>query len=396
MVDASKLDSLFQASVDSKAIPGIGAILLDRSGKVLYKNTFGTTDTSNPSTASPVKSNTPVLLWSCTKVVACVALLQLLEQGKVSLSDPAEKYVPDINQIKVLDGFDDSGAPKLREPASKITVLQLLTHTAGFSYDFFDGPTCQWRIGEKATPGAYMGEGTRACFQSPLRFDPGTKYMYGVNIDWVGFIVEAISGQTLPEYVKANILDPLGMKDSGTTPSSDKRLLVHMKDESGTLTANADANLNYKAEVFGGGHYLYSTLDDYAQFLVALCNEGKSPTTGAVILKPETVKKYLFTDLLPEVPNWNPGAEKDVGVLKDIPIKPLSNDGVFMEGVKKGWSTGLMINLEDNAALDGGLEGKGRGKGSGAWAGLGNNYFWVDPEAGKVSLCVRLMFASVF
>ena len=240
-----------------------------------------------------------------------------------------------------------------------------------------------------------MGEGTKACFTSPLRFDPGTKYMYGVNIDWVGFIVEVVSGQKLADYVKQHILDPLGMKDSGTQASSDQRLLVHMKDESGTLTANPDANLSKNPEVHGGGHYLYSTLDDYAQFLVAICNGGKSPTTGAEILKPETVKKYLFTDLLPEVPNWNPGAEKDVGVLKDIPVKVLSNEGEFMGGVKKGWSAGLMVNLEENGSLDGGVDGKGRGKGSGAWAGLGNNYFWIDPEAGKVSLIFCLWLAPV-
>ena len=134
----SQLDPIFQDAVQSKRIPGAAAIVLDSSGKVLFSKGYGNVtagDTSSPA----LTTKTPGFIWSCTKLVTSVAGLQLVEQGKIDLDDPVEKYVPDIKNIKFIDGFNDDGSPKLREPEKKIKMIHLFTHTSGFAYDFFDG-----------------------------------------------------------------------------------------------------------------------------------------------------------------------------------------------------------------------------------------------------------------
>jgi methyl acetate hydrolase len=111
----ARLNAIFEATASAKKVPAVGAIVLDSSGKELYKGAFGSTNLSDPS-APPFTTTTNAMLWSCTKLVTCVAALQLFEQGKIGLEDPVEKYVPRITEIQVLDGFEEDGTPRLRSP----------------------------------------------------------------------------------------------------------------------------------------------------------------------------------------------------------------------------------------------------------------------------------------
>ncbi len=368
----SRLKPTFEAAAKDKKVPGVAAIALDKSGEVLFKGAYGTTNLDDPSAPS-LTSTTPIIIWSCTKLVTSVAALQLIEQGKLSLDDPVSKYVPRIKQIQVLDGFKEDGEPNFRAPKTKATILNLMTHTAGFSYDFFDADTLKWRQSAGQNPSEYIGVGATSNFESPLLFDPGTKYTYGVNTDWLGFVVEAISGMPLNEYVEKNIFGPLGITNSGShIKAGEKLLVVHHRGEDGSLTANPAIVPAESPAHYGGGHFIIATLDDYSSFLLTILNGGTHPKSGAKILKEETVKDYLFEDQIHKI-----CSNDNIGVIKTAnPI--LSVEGEFLPGLEKGWSCGLMLNPEGSP--------KGRSAGSGSWAGLGNLYYWLDPKAGKLGL----------
>ena len=312
-------------------------------------------------------------MWSTTKVIACVAALQLVEQGTLNINDEVEKYVPGIANIQVMDGKDSDGKIKLRPQKTKATILHCMTHTAGFTYDFFDHDTLAWRIANDQEPSAYLGKGRMIDFETPMIKDPGSSYCYGVNIDWLGFTIEAITGMTLKDYIDKNIIQPLSMTDTTAHFKDDSsRLVVHMRGEDGSLTPAPPAVPAPEPEKYGGGHYLISTLEDYSQFLLTLLNKGTHPISHVKLLEEKTCDDYLFTDMLPSIC----GPEG----LGDIPssIPQLTGTGRMLPGIKLGWSCGWLLNLEDTPY--------GRKKGSGQWAGLGNLYYWVDPTAGKLGL----------
>ena len=355
----AKLTPLFKEAVDAGKLPGISACIINTSGDALYHSAFGLNDITKPTTTHT--TSTPVIMWSTTKLVACVAALQLLEQGRLSLSDPVEKYVPEIANIQVMDGKDSvTGKVKLRPARTKATILNCMTHTAGFTYDFFDQSTLDWVLQEGRTPSSHLPLGKMECFTTPLIADPGSQYTYGVNIDWLGFVIEAITGQSLKEYVHENIVLPLGMKDTVAhfaNADSTARLVVHAKDEQGKLTPMEVIVPAENPDKFGGGHYLVSTLDDYSTFLLAILNKGVLPgDKGKRILETQTVERYLFTDMIPEVGCGSAG----LGAIDTATVPALTGTGKMLPGVKLGWSCGFLLNLEDT--------GYGRKAGSGQWA----------------------------
>src|SRR5262249_48524992 len=147
---------------------------------------------------------------SMTKAIASVAAMQLVEQGKLTLDDPVPGIDPTLSAPQVLEGFDASGAPRLRPAKGPITLKHLLTHTAAFSYDTW-APAPGGYAKATGMPGRATGK--VAALRQPLVFDPGARWLYGINIEWVGRIIEATSGQALEEYFRDRIFGPLGMKD---------------------------------------------------------------------------------------------------------------------------------------------------------------------------------------
>ena len=352
MPDFKTLDTMFERAVESRAMPGIVAVAATEAG-VLYEGAFGTRQLG---AEAPMTSDTVVWIASMTKAVTAAAAMQLVERGKLSLEAPAAAIVPELAAVKVLEGFDDAGRPRLRAPRRPITLLHLLTHVAGYGYEIWNPPLAQYQEATN-TPGIITC--TNAALGMPLLFDPGDRWEYGINIDWAGKMVEAVSGQRLDRYLQENIFVPLGMSDIGfaISPSQRTRLAsVHQRDDSGVL-APIEFGLPETPEFFMGGGGLYATAGDYLTFARMIMHGGR--LHGAQVLRPETV------DLM---------ARNHIGAL-EIPVMrtavpSLSNDVELLPGVAKKWGLSFLINMEPAPT--------GRAAGSLAWAGLANTYFWID------------------
>src|SRR5215470_4267293 len=293
------IDSMFQQAVDSGTMPGIVAMAATDQGPV-YEGAFGTRQMG---ARLPMTLDTLVWIASMTKAVTATAAMQQVERGTLSLDRPAQEVVPELGQAHVLEGFDASGRPKLRAPRRPITLRHLLTHTAGFSYEIWRPEIAQY---QQATDTPGITTCTNAALKTPLLFDPGDKWEYGINIDWAGKMVEKVSGQKLDRYFQDHIFGPLGMKDTSFKLSAAQRARlasVHQRDDKGALAA-IEFGLPEEPEFLMGGGGLYGTAGDYLAFAQMIINDG---TAGGVrVLKPETVALMAQNNIGPV----------EVGVLK--------------------------------------------------------------------------------
>jgi len=352
MSNLKSLDQILSQAVESKAMPGIVAAAATDQG-TLYEGAFGKRELGKE---APMAPDTVVWIASMTKAITATAVMQLVERGKLGLERPASEVVPDLARAKVLEGFDPAGKPRLRAPKRPITLRHLLTHTAGFGYEIWNQGIIQYQTAT-GTPGVTTC--TNAALTTPLMFDPGDRWEYGISIDWAGKMVEAASGQRLDRYFQENIFDPLGMKDTSfkISPSQRARLAsVHQRAEDGAL-APIEFEIPQAPEFFMGGGGLYGTARDYLAFARMIMQGGR--VDGAQVLRSETV------DLMAQ----NHIGALDIGVFKPA-IPALSNEVALFPGMRKGWGLSFLIN--DQPAPT------GRSAGSLAWAGLANTYFWID------------------
>lgn len=385
-----EVNALLQKATEDKRVPGITAIALDKLGNVLYKGAYGSVTDVNDAGSTRMTPSTPILTWSLTKLVVSIAALQLLESGQLSsLDEPVEKHVPSYADIQVLEGWttaadgdDKEGEPIYRTPKTKATVRHLLTHTSGSAYDFLDGNVKRWFEWRERTQGIKRTGRKVSDVTPPFSFDAGTAWAYGWNLEWVAWVVEAVTGQTIDEYLQKHVFAPLGLSQTGGEWSVTAETVIHFRLPDGTLIVPPPQPTGASPEEDAtlqswGGHYLTSTAEEYAQILLAVLNGGTHPTSHAQILKPETVQQYLFTDQLPLI--LAPDGSQDDVVANITTANPLvSNDGELLPGVRKGWTAGLMYNIDDVPG--------GRKAGSGAWAGISNHYYWVDPASGRLGL----------
>ena len=353
MTQLSNVDKAFAQAVESKAMPGIIAIAATDKGRV-YEGAFGKRELGKD---APMTLDTVVWIASMTKAITGTAAMQLVESGKLELDGPASKVVPEVGKASVLEGFDAAGKPRLRAPKRPITLRHLLTHTAGYSYEIWQTPIIQYQTATN-TPG--ITTCTNAALTTPLLFDPGDRWEYGINIDWAGKMVETVSGKKLDRYFQDHIFGPLGMKDTSfkLSPSQRSRLAsVHQRDDKGALAA-IQFGLPEEPEFLMGGGGLYGTAGDYLAFTQMIMNDGSGPG-GVRVLKPETVALMAQNNIGPV----------EVGVLKTA-IPSLSNDVELFPGMSKKWGLSFLINTKQAST--------GRSAGSLAWAGLANTYFWID------------------
>ena len=224
------LNKVLSNAVDrAGGVPGVVAMVTDRDGNI-FEGAAGARELGKETRMTP---DTVFALFSTTKALTGTALMQLVEEGKVSLEDPVKEYVPEIAEIKVLEGFDPEGRPILRAPRTDITINMLMLHTAGFGYEFFSHEDQRYR-NAKEIPSILNS--SFASIQSVLLFDPGERWNYGVNIDWVGKVVEAVRGKRLGEVMAERIFAPLGMTDIGftLTPSMmERRATIHTRGQDG-------------------------------------------------------------------------------------------------------------------------------------------------------------------
>jgi methyl acetate hydrolase len=349
----ARIDGVLRQAVDAKEVPGVVAMAATDKG-VLYEGAFGTRDLAK---GPAMTLDTVFRIASMTKAVTCVAAMQLVEQGKLKLDDPVPNIDPAISAPQVLDGFDATGAPKLRPAKRPMTLRHLLTHTAGFSYEIWDANTTRY---VKTTGMPSFGTLKVASLRMPLAFDPGDKWEYGINIDWVGRIVESVTGQPIDAYFRDRIFGPLDMKDTGYVASPEQRArqaVVHQRQADGSL-APQPLETQFTPEFWPGGGGLYSTGRDYLAFLQALLHGGSFK--GARLLKPETVT-LMAQNHIGNIP---------AGIMKtELPAR--SNDVDFFPGAQLRWGLGYMLNMEPGP--------NGRSAGTVSWGGIFNTYYWLDP-----------------
>jgi len=353
MAIKTEADAMLERAVDAGEVPGVVALAADGDG-VVYQGAFGKREIAKE---PDMTLDTVFWIASMTKAVTSVAAMQLVEQGRLHLDEAMGSRFTELASPQVLEGFDAEGTPRLRPARRPMTLRHLLTHTAGFTYDIWHADTGRY-MAHAGIPGII--ECRNVTLGTPLAFDPGERWEYGINIDWVGKTVEKVSGQSLEDYFREHIFTPLGMTDTGFVIKPDQRTRLagmHVRNPDGSLQA-IEFEMPQQPEFFMGGGGLYSTGPDYLRFLQMLLHGGR--LEGAQILRPETVANM----------GRNHIGELTVALLKTA-IPASSNDAEFFPGMVKKWGLGYMISTEDAHT--------GRSGGSLAWAGLGNTYYWIDP-----------------
>ena len=282
MQSKAQIDQILRQKCEAKEIPGVVAMAATGS-EVIYQGAFGKRDLSKE---DAMTADSVFWIASMTKAITTAAGMQLVEQGKLSLDEPIGKILPDLANPQVLEGFDAGGEPKLRAAKKPITLRHLMTHTAGFAYDMWNGDIGKY-LEKTSTPGIISC--LDAALKTPIMTDPGTRWEYGTNIDFVGKAVEAISGKKLDAYLRDNIFAPLGMNDTGfkISDSMRQRLVgMHARGTDGAL-APMPFELEQAPEFHMGGGGLYGTAADYIKFTQMILNKGRG--NGNQVLKPETV-----------------------------------------------------------------------------------------------------------
>src|SRR5215217_2113502 len=353
MGPATDMGRILVNAIDMGDVPGVIALAANDAG-VIYEGAFGVRELGKPARMS---LDTVVWLASMTKLVTCVAAMQMVEQRRAELDDPLQALMPEIARVQVLEGFDDNGAPRLRPPKRPITLRHLLTHTAGFGYHIWNSDIQRYQEQTGTPP---VGNAKLVTLQGPLLFDPGDRWEYGINIEWAGQLVERLSGLSLEAYFREHLFGPLGMVDSAFIigPEQRSRLAsVHDRQSDGSLLPS-DFVFEQEPEFFAGGAALYSTGRDYLRLLRMLLGGGE--LDGVRILRPETVAAMGVNQI----------GELTVQPLRSV-IPASSNDFECFPGMVKKWGLGYFIAAEDAPT--------GRAAGSLALAGLPNAYFWIDP-----------------
>jgi methyl acetate hydrolase len=345
------IDRPLREAVERKDVPGIVALVTDRKG-VIYQGTFGVADVAS---GRPLTPDALFRIASMTKAITSAAAMQLIEQRKLELDDPAEKYLLDLAKLPVFDSFDAKTGDYRLHPTSKpMTVRHVLTHTSGLGYPFTSATLRDF----KPRPGENYPVG-------PLLFEPGDKWLYGTSTDVVGRLVEKISGQKLEDYFHQHIFTPLKMNDTSYNVPQDKaqRLVAGQQRDGdrmdGAIVKQAvQPGLTIAQPIGGGG--LASTASDYGRFVRMLLNGGE--LDGARVLKPETVVLMGQNHI---------GAASVPAQKSEL---PRSRDFSFIADGRDKWGLGFLITADH-------VPGK-RSAGSLSWGGINNTYFWVDPSRG--------------
>jgi CubicO group peptidase (beta-lactamase class C family) len=361
------LHKLIQQEVDQKELAGAVTILA-RHGKVVDYQVYGQKDMGDGAamagtamTGTAMTKDTIFRDYSMTKPVTGVAMMILYEQGKWLPQDPIAKYVPAFGHLKVFRGVDAEGKPILADPAHAPTIEELMSHTAGLSYGNGKTVVDAMYQQQKVMQSASLEEMVDKLGTIPLNYEPGKKWMYSASMDVEGYIVERLSGETLPDFMREHIFEPLGMKDAGFFVPAEKRarFATNYKDDTdGKLVpaqAGGGAPTDYAAQpgMPSGGGGLVSTAEDYYRFAQMLANGGE--LDGKRVLAPATVK-LMTSNHLPATlltGEWGIGQH------------------VMRPGFGYGFNCAVVFDPGEAALPD--------GQGTFFWDGAAGTWFWVDP-----------------
>jgi len=361
MTDTSEVKALLDGYVDDGKLPGY-SVLISREGEEVAYHQHGLMDVER---ARPVARDTVFRIYSMTKPLASAALMQLFEQGKVTLDDPLHQFVPAFKEVEVFANGDSETFTTVK-PERDICVRDLLTHTSGLSYGFNpNDPVDQMYIrdGIYAPPSAStQADRVQALATKPLCFSPGTRWNYSLATDVVGLLVEIISGKPLDEYLREHITGPLGMRET------DFHVQPEQRDRFAACYQHVPANNTFSLQddpensrftsrpaLVSGGGGLVSTIDDYLVFCEAMLGGGERD--GVRILKQKTVAQ-MATNHLPE--------GKDLGDLGQSVFLETTMDGV-------GFGLGYAVVLDPERA------GVLASPGELSWGGMASTYHFIDP-----------------
>lgn len=353
-IDKARIDAALRQMIASDRAVGVSALIW-QDGKEVY---FGTAGLADRAAKRPMRRDTIAQIYSMTKPVTGVALMQLWEAGKFHLDDPLAKYLPEYTDMRVYAGKDAAGQPRYVPADRPITVRDILRHTAGFVYGA--GPTPVHDAYVAADPLALtipLAESSRRLAGVPLLFQPGAQWDYSIAVDVQAALVEKLSGEPFAIYVRDHIFLPLKMTDTAWRQPDTKlprfAAMNMMKDGKLVQQDAAEAQkLNFRANALTpGGFGLASTLDDYQRFARMLLNGGS--LDGVQLLKPSTVKLMATDQLDPAIREraWLPG-KGHVGFGFDFAVRK-----------------GQPLTAEENRGATGEF----------FWDGAASTLFWVDP-----------------
>ncbi len=344
------IGAVLQTAVAQNDVPFVVAMTGNAAG-VTSSRAFGD---RAPGVAATM--DTVFRIYSMTKAIGTTAAMQLIDRGKLSVDTPVEEILPQFADIQVLEGFDGD-TPKLRAPKTKATIRHLGTHTSGLVYEFWNTDIAKYM---ELTGHPSILSGKKVALGYPMVFDPGTRWDYGIGIDWLGQVVEAVDGRRIDRYCQAEIFDPLGMPDTrfeveGTM--GERMCIVSMRGQDGNFSEFALAPPS-QPEFYGMGHALYSTAPDYMRFIRSFLNKGQ--LDGARILSEAAIDQMLTNHI----------GDVRVGPMKTN-VPAITADVNLFPGTPKTHSFGFLRVEEDVPGM--------RSAGSQGWAGVCNTHFWFDP-----------------
>ncbi|MGY6409860.1 MAG: serine hydrolase domain-containing protein [Alkalilacustris sp.] len=306
----------------------------------------------------PAAPDTVFRIFSMTKAIGSLAAMMLIDRGALAFDTPVEEVLPEFSEVMVLEGWDGD-VPRLRKPRRPATLRHLATHCSGLEYEIWNPGMAEWL---QRTGNPPVLSGLRQGLFYPMMFDPGDRWGYGIGIDWLGRMVEAVSGQRIDAFLRAEIFDPLGMADTDVEVRdhmAPRLAQLRLRAQDGAFAAFELAPPP-SPEVYGMGHCLHSTAPDYMRFLRMLLNRGA--LDGVRVLSEAAVASML---------------ENHIGDLRVTPmtsINPVASADVeLFPGIEKTHSFAFLRVEEDVPGM--------RRAGAQGWAGLLNTHFWFDPAS---------------
>lgn len=343
---ADALDAVLGDAVAGGQIPGVVGLVTGRDA-VLYRGAFGVMDATGN---APMRADAIFRIFSMTKPITSAGVMMLVEEGQISLDDPASTYLPELADREVLVSVDPADSSIVtRHAVRTMTVLDLLRHTSGFGYSFSNQTLLDW------TRASGLPE-----LEQPLLHEPGERWTYGSSTYFLGRIIERVSGETLVEFLGSRVFDRLGMSDTSfDLDPADASRLVAIYGRKGITLMGQPNPPRYQANIRGDGGLL-STADDYARFIRAILGNGA--TAGTRLLSAESVAEMTHDRLVAMTVTEQPGAIPSVS--RSFPLG----------AGRDGFGLGFQVAAVGPADM--------RPKGSLSWAGLLNTHFWIDRSNG--------------
>ena len=348
----AELDRILADAVAAQHVPFVVGMAGNSAG-VLWSGAAG-----EARSGVPAQTSTVFRIFSMTKAVGSTAAMILIDRGKLKADTPVAQILPEFAQRQVLEGFNADGSPRMRAPRTQATVRHLATHTSGLVYEFWNTDVPRYM---QATGLTSILSGSRSSLNYPLLFDPGTRWDYGIGIDWLGQVVEKVDGRKIDRFCREELFEPLAMKDTRfeAEPDIEPRLAaVRMRGEDGRFSDFALAP-PANPEFYGMGHALYSTAPDYMRFLRMLLNKGQ--LDGRRILS-EAGLQSMLANQIGDIP---------IPLMKTA-VPAVTADFEAFPGRKKSHSLACQRIEEDVPGM--------RSAGSQFWAGVCNTHFWFDPK----------------